>query len=405
MESATTSAVADERPSAKTDGSAARLRLDRHELAGAFADIGVLVPIATALMIKNELSATAVFLPAGLLYLMAAFVFRVPMPVQPLKAFGAIAIAKGLGSDEIAAGALIMGIVFLVLGRVGLIDAAARVFPKALIRGVQLTVGLLFLKIAWGLVADAPKSFLDHTADPKLLVVLAAVVLFAAIALRRRSVTLVLVAVAVVVAVVRSSGDLAIGPSAIELPHFDATTFWTAFTVLALPQIPLTFANSCVATSDAAHVYFGERARRVLPGRLAITLGLANLFSGAIGGMPVCHGAGGLTAHYSFGARTMAAPIAIGATLLVLAIGFGTCLAAVFSAFPLAILAGMLAAAGIMHIGLLKDLHGKRDWALALLVGVIGFQINLALALVVGLALAWLPALVARVRGGGSTAT
>src|SRR5215207_6251964 len=101
-------------------------RLGRRELAGAVADVGVLVPIAVALIVSNGLSATAVLLPAGLLYLAAAFVYELPIPVQPLKAFGAIAIAKGLGSDEIAAGALLMGVVFVVLGRLRLLDLAAR---------------------------------------------------------------------------------------------------------------------------------------------------------------------------------------------------------------------------------------------------------------------------------------
>ena len=136
-----------------------RLRFGTREMAGAVADVGVLLPIAVALIVSNGLSATAVLLPAGLLYVAVALVYQLPIPVQPLKAFGAIAIAKDLGSDEIAAGALLMGVIFLVLGRTGLIDLAARAFPKPLIRGVQITVGLLFLKIAWGLVADPPKAF------------------------------------------------------------------------------------------------------------------------------------------------------------------------------------------------------------------------------------------------------
>src|SRR5688500_3400940 len=141
------------------------IRFGPREAAGAVADVGVLVPIAVALIVSNGLSATAVLLPAGLLYLAAALTFQLPIPVQPLKAFGAIAIAKGLGSDEIAAGALLMGLVFVVLGRLRLLDVAARAFPKALIRGVQLTVGLLFLKIAWGLVLDPPASFAEHRSE------------------------------------------------------------------------------------------------------------------------------------------------------------------------------------------------------------------------------------------------
>ena len=88
------------------------IKLDRFELSGAFADVGVLVPIAVALIVTNGLSATAVLLPAGLLYGVVAVVYRVPVAVQPLKAFGAIAIAEGFCADEIAAGALLMGAIF-----------------------------------------------------------------------------------------------------------------------------------------------------------------------------------------------------------------------------------------------------------------------------------------------------
>ena len=162
--------------------------------------------------------------------------------------------------------------------------------------------------------------------------------------------------------------------------------------MLVLPQLPLTFANSCVATADAAREYFGAAAARVRPGRLAGTLGAANLLAGAISGMPVCHGAGGMTAHRSFGARTAGAPLFIGTVLLVLALGLGAGLATLLAAFPLTILAALLAAAGIMHLGLLRDLRGAHAWSVALTVGALGVLVNLALGLAAGLALWWLPA-------------
>jgi sulfate permease, SulP family len=365
------------------------VRFDRRELAGAVADVGVLVPIAVALIVSNGLSATAVLLPAGLLYVTAAFVYELPIPVQPLKAFGAIAIAKGLGSDEIAAGALLMGVVFVVLGRLRLLDLAARAFPKALIRGVQLTVGLLFLKIAWGLVLDPPKAFAEHTLDPALAATLAAGAVILAVSLRRYPVSLALVLAGVGIMVWLGAGDAALGPSSLSLPSIGWATLGTAFTVLVLPQLPLSFANSCLATADAARVYFGDRARAVRPGKLATTFGSANLLAGALGGMPVCHGAGGLTAHVAFGARTGGAPLVMGIALLTLGVGFGAGLAALLTAFPLPILAGLLATAGLLHIGLLRDLRGLPAWALALAVGLIGYQVHLALALGLGLAVYW----------------
>jgi SulP family sulfate permease len=377
------------------------VRFDRRELAGALADIGVLVPIAVALIVGNGLSATAVLLPAGLLYLTAGVVYGLPIPVQPLKAFGAIAIAKGLGSDEIAAGALLMGVIFLTLGRLGVLDLAARAFPRALIRGVQLTVGLLFLKIAWGLVTDPPRGFAEHALDAKWALPLAALVIVLAFALRSRPITIAFVLVGGVSAALASS-DVQFGPSAITAPDIDLETLATAFTVLVLPQVPLSFANSCLATADAARVYFGQAAERVRPGRLASTFGSANLLAGALSGMPVCHGAGGLTAHVAFGARTGGAPIAMGIALLTLALGLGAGLASLLAAFPLPILAGVLATAGILHIGLLRDLRTVGDWALALAVGAVGFTTDLATALLLGLAVWWLPRGALRLRTAGA---
>jgi hypothetical protein len=367
------------------------VRFDRRELAGAVADLGVLVPIAVALIVKNGLSPTAVLLPAGLLYIAAAAVYRLPVPVQPLKAFGAIAIAEGLGMDEIAAGALLMGIVFVALGSTGLLDLAARAVPQPVIRGVQLVVGLLFLKIAWALVADPPAAFAAHALDASAAIPLAAVALALALALKRYGISLALVALGTVVAVVSARGGLDLGPAAVSAPDLDVATVLTALTVLVIPQLPLSFANSCLATADAARVYFGERAERVRPGRLATTFGSANLLAGAMGGMPVCHGAGGLTAHVSFGARTAGAPLALGLTLVALALGAGAGLAAVLTAFPLPVLAALLAAAGLLHIGLLRDLDGAPAWGVALVVGAVGFGVHLALGVALGLALVWLP--------------
>ncbi len=364
-------------------------RFDRAELAGAVGDLGVLVPIAVALIVKNGLTPTAVLLPAGLLYMVAGLVYRLPVPVQPLKAFGAIAIAHGFGADDIAAGALLMGIIFLVLGASGLLDWVAKVFPQPIIRGIQLSVGLLFCELAWKLVSTTPKAFTDHRHSVWWLAGVTVVVIALALLLRRRQITLVFLAIAVVAMVLAFHGSVRFGPSAVHIPHLSLAAFSAAAVALVLPQFPLSFANSCLATADTARAYFGEAASRVRPGRLAITIGLANLFAGTISGMPVCHGAGGMTAHRSFGARSGGAPIMLGSTLITLALAIGATLTAALVGFPVPILAGMLTVAGLLHITLLKDLRGPWHWALALAVGITGFLSNLAVALVGALVIWW----------------
>jgi sulfate permease, SulP family len=366
-----------------------RPRFDRAELAGAVADLGVLVPIAVALIVQNGLSPTTVLLPAALLYIVAGLLYRVPVAVQPLKAFGAIAIAKGLGSSEIAAGALLMGAVFVALGVSGWLDRVAKVFPKPIVRGVQLSVGLLFCQLAWALTTSPPAAFTDHVRPSWWLLLGAGVVIAAALLLRRHNVSLVLVAFAAVGMALDYHGPLRLGPSALAVPNLSIQAFTAAAIALVLPQLPLTFANSCLATADAARTYFGAAAGRVRPGRLALSLGIANLLAGGIGGMPVCHGAGGMTAHRSFGARTGGAPIMVGTVLLVMAFVMGASLTAALTGFPLPILAGLLAVSGLLHIALLRDLQDKYHWALAIAVGVTGFVSNLAVALAGALLVWW----------------
>jgi hypothetical protein len=345
--------------------------------------------MAVALIVQNRLSATAVLVPAGLLYLAAGLLYRLPVPVQPLKAFGAIAIAQGLGSNEIAAGALLMGAVFVGLGATGLLNQVAKIFPHSIIRGVQLSVGLLFCELAWKLTTAPPVGFADHFQPLWWLVTGAMVVTLAGLLMPRRAVALILAVVTMTAMAVAYHGPSMFGPSSIDLPALSTQTFMTAFVVLVLPQLPLTFANSCLATADVARNYFGNAADRVQPSRLALSLGLANLLAGTISGMPVCHGAGGMTAHYGFGARTGGTPILLGSALLILAVTCGASLPALLAGFPLPILAGLLAIAGLLHVSLLKDLRHPAHWAMAIAVGVSGLLSNLTIALVGALLVWW----------------
>lgn len=371
-----------------TAATAAGATLWWREASGAVADLGVLVPIAVALIVANGLSPTAVLLPAALLYLIVARVYLLPVAVQPLKAFGAVAIAAGVGSDVIASGALLMGVIFVALGLGDWLNRVARLFPTSVVRGVQLSVGLLFAKVAWGLVMTPQASFDSQLAQPWLP--LATVALFGLLLWQRRRVVLVVIiaalATAVVLLALSPAGTAALGPSVIQLPVLSVDSFATAFVLLVLPQLPLTLANSCIAPADAARTYFGAAGHTVTPGRLARTLGFANVFAGAISGMPVCHGAGGLSAHVAFGARTWRAPLIMGSTLLVAAIGFGSMLGDVLPLIPLSVLAALLGVAAVVHIGLLRDVRGVVDWTVAIVVGLVGAWSNLGIAVLLGLA-------------------
>ena len=236
-----------------------------------------------------------------------------------------------------------------------------------------------------GMLTAPPATFTEQW--PPAITAAACVAITIALLRWRRASALIVVVLGLGLAVWTTwgTGPLALGPSPIALPSITTADLLLAATLLVLPQIPLTITNSCLAPADAAPVYFPADAPRVTPSRLALTLGGANLVVGAISGMPLCHGAGGMSAHHAFGARSWRAPAIIGTALTVLALALGQDLALVLRAFPLSILAALLLVAGITHVRLLADLRGAFAWSVALAVGLAGATGHLLAAVIVGL--------------------
>jgi hypothetical protein len=109
---------------------------------------------------------------------------------------------------------------------------------------------------------------------------------------------------------------------------------------LALPQVPLTLGNAIIAITEENNELFPDRP--VTEQRVAVSTGIMNLGSAALGGIPLCHGAGGMAGHVRFGARTGGAPIILGVILLVLALFFSGSVSTLLRIFPPAILGVIL---------------------------------------------------------------
>jgi MFS superfamily sulfate permease-like transporter len=132
-----------------------------------------------------------------------------------------------------------------------------------------------------------------------------------------------------------------------------------AFSLFALPQLALTFTNAVVLTALIAGDYFGDRATHVTPARLSVTSGLANLLLTPFGALPMCHGAGGLAAHFRFGARSGTAPLVLGLALLCFALLPGGLGVAMLAAIPVAALGALLLMAS-GELALTKRLIGYK---------------------------------------------
>ncbi|MBI2168843.1 MAG: hypothetical protein HYU28_04980 [Actinobacteria bacterium] len=337
-------------------------RFTAGDLSGAVADLGVLVPLSAALVVVNGLEPGPVLLMAGVTALAAGLVFRVPFPVQPLKALTAIAVAQTVEPGVIRAAGIEIGACLAVLAGTGAAAHLARAFTKPVIRSLQLGVGALLVVSAVKLANDPPVVFTNAPPRSLGLALAAATLLVVAFAGWRRwygTAALILFGGLLVAWV---SATPALGSVVVELPDLSAprgADFASALLLLVVPQLPLTFGNAVVGVSDLAHESFGPGARRVNPSRVALSAGVANVASGFAGGMPMCHGSSGLSAHVRLGAKTPWMNVLLGGTLLVLGLVFSHQVLALFGLLPVWALAGFLAYAGLRHALLVLDLRGR----------------------------------------------
>ncbi|MDO8501894.1 MAG: putative sulfate/molybdate transporter [Gemmatimonadaceae bacterium] len=366
-----------------------RIRFDRNELAGAFGDIGTDLPLLVGMILAAGLHSASVLVMFGLMQYMTAISYGMPMPVQPLKAVAVIVITQKIAPGVLYGGGLAIGIAMLALTVTGGIDWLARVVPKAVVRGLQLGLGiqLSLLALRDYVQADGPRGY--------VLAIVAFALIIALFGNRRFPPALPVIALGIVYALVfKLSGTDFTAAAGLTLPRIQPVStadMVTGFLVLALPQIPLSLGNSVLATRQVAEDLFPERRIRVK--RLSLTYALMNLVNPFFGGVPTCHGSGGLVGHYTFGARTGGSIIIYGSIFLVLGLFFAHGFQQVVEVFPLPMLGVLLFFEGAALMLMVRDQAGDRnDLFIAVVVGLIanGVPYGYAVALVIGTLLSYL---------------
>ncbi len=346
------------------------------DVSGAFGDIGVLFPLAVALIAKNGMNPTALFLMAGAFYIVSALYFRITMPVQPLKAVSAIAIASGLGYGVINAAGVEMGLILILISVTGLSVRLGEIFPISVIRGIQLGLGAMLVKSSFALMR------VDFT-----VAVVAGLILVVNMALIKKIPPLIPLLLLGIAISLKGMGPQTMGPVALHPAIPDAGSFWRGFTLLVLPQLALTFGNAIVATEATGKLLYGGKAERLTLRSIPVSMGIANIVSGFAGGAPMCHGCGGLTAHNKFGATSQRSGYIIGFALIVFALFFGQSALSIVAAFPQGILGVLLCYVGMQHALFVKDvLDDRKSVLIAFTVGILGFALgNLTVGFLAGL--------------------
>ncbi len=159
----------------------------------------------------------------------------------------------------------------------------------------------------------------------------------------------------------------------------------TGFVVLGLPQAPLTLGNAIIGTVAENNYHFPDR--KVTAKTISIDHGVMNLVSASIGGVPLCHGAGGLAGHIRFGARTGGALVILGVIVLLTGLFLSDSVTLLLQVFPRPILGVILFFAGVELAMVVRDIRLRKQNLFILLITAGTAMWNMGVAYLVGLLL------------------
>ena len=375
-------------------------RFDRMEFAGSLGDLGTLLPLTIGMIVLNKLYATNVFILVGFFYIASGIYFKVTTPVQPMKVIGAYAIAVGLTPTQIVASSLWMGILVLILGTTGLIQTIGKYTPKSTVRGVQLGVGVvLMVKGLKLMIMPDPNLAVQSLGPVSMSIILGALGLVLTLFLldnKKLPAALVIIILGIILGILIGKPLRAEAfnwsihfPKLIPYGWPSLNDFLWVLPVLVLPQIPMTIGNAIISNTDVMHEYFGDRAKKATYRTISNSQGFADVVSFFLGGIPMCHGAGGLAAHYRFGARTAGANLIIGGIFVSLALIFGENMVAILNLLPFSLLGVLLVFAGLQLALMIQDVEDRRDLFVVLLMLGIALATNLAVAFIAGIIVAY----------------
>ncbi|MBI2678458.1 MAG: transporter [Candidatus Koribacter versatilis] len=348
-------------------GARPRIRFDRNEFSGAFGDIGTDFPLITGMILAAGLNPASVLTMFGAMQVLTGLLYGMPMPAQPLKAMAVLVISQKASGPVLYGAGLAIGLIMLVLASTGLLTVLANAVPKSVVRGIQFGLGLQLATLALRdyVPAEGTSGFLLAGAAFLLTLLL--------LGNRRFPPAPFVLALGFAFALLfRVHPKLLIEgiqfvPPAVYVPT--RNDIWVGLYLLAIPQLALSFGNSILASRQVAADLFPDRPLSIR--KIGLTYSLMNLINPFFGGVPTCHGSGGIAGHYTFGARTGGSVIIYGFFYLILGLFFSLAFQQVIPLFPRPVLGVMLLFEALALMLLCRDMAASvADLAVVLVVGV-----------------------------------
>jgi len=363
-------------------GQKTRNLYNKMEWAGAFGDIGTLIPFVVAYITIVKIEPLGLLFMFGVCLLAAGLYYRTPLPVQPMKVIGAAAIAGGISPAVLFGSGLTTGLFWLAAGATGVVRPVANLATKPVVRGIMLGLGLSFMVDGIHRMRTAP-----------VLAGVALVVTYVLVTNPKVPAMFVLLIIGVASASVMNPqilSELAKIHIGFKLPVFSLPMIaWNDLVIgtllFTIPQIPLTLGNAVIAIVAENNELFPDR--KVTEKKIAVSQGIMNLVSPLFGGIPMCHGAGGMAGHVRFGAKTGGALVILGGLLVIIALFFSDSVAIIFKIFPNSVLGVILFFAGSELAIVVRDIGEKKSDFYVMLVVAAFAMWNMGAAFLVGVIL------------------
>lgn len=239
-------------------------RFDIHEWAGAFGDLGTLIPFVVAYITVLKMDAGGILVAFGVALIAVGTLYKTPFPVQPMKAIGAASIGQaalnlGLGSGAVIGATLSTGLLWLLLAGTGLAKRLSLWVPRPALLGVVMGLGFSFMldgirmmsTMPWmaGALLALTLVLLSRPRVPAMLVLLVLLVIGGAIAFIEQP------GLMSELTSIRPEFNL---PS-LAWGALTVSDIWTGFIFLALPQLPLTFGNAYLSITEENNRLFPDR--------------------------------------------------------------------------------------------------------------------------------------------------
>lgn len=326
------------------------------EISGSLGDLGTFLPFVIGFSKLNIISINNSLFFAGLLNVITGFAWNSPMPVQPMKSIGASALTEDLNSQEVLVAGIVTGFCVMMLGITGLINKLTNKVSIKIVYGIQIGLG-----IKMGITGT--KYIINSNLIEKIIGLSLSILSYIIFNFSDKvPIALLITIIGIIYSIINYVKNINdynayefISPFDIDIiQNINSTHIINGITKGAIPQLPLTLLNSCLSVKKLHDDFFPDNILSMR--EISTSVGLMNILTCPFGGIPVCHGAGGLAGQYKFGARCGISEIFLGTIKIILSLSLGNIIYDLLQLFPYFIL-GIL----LLYSGLELAIQGSKN--------------------------------------------